>query len=87
MSIGKKVGEKKHKYVYGIEINPESGGSTMFVCTHVHLVCVCCVMYDCVYSVRYYNTCVLCLFSWMPCCSHIFGILNSALLVPKEEQS
>ena len=28
MSVGKKVGEKKHKYIYGIAINPEAGGST-----------------------------------------------------------
>ena len=27
-SVGKKVGEKKHKYIYGIEINPQAGGST-----------------------------------------------------------
>jgi hypothetical protein len=28
MSVGKKVGEKKHKYIYGIEIDPQDGGST-----------------------------------------------------------
>ena len=28
MSVGKKVGEKKHKYIYGIEINWEAGGSS-----------------------------------------------------------
>ena len=27
-SISKKLGEKKHKYVYGIAINPEAGGDT-----------------------------------------------------------
>ena len=27
-SVGKKVGEKKHKYIYGIEVNPEAGHST-----------------------------------------------------------
>ena len=33
MSVGKRVGEKKHKYIYGIEVNPQAGGSTTDTCS------------------------------------------------------